>query len=343
MEPERFGGLGGAMPATRVTRVQADGVSPQDRLGWWASMVAEAVMPVAISSDHAHRFKGRATSLQLPHTEVSSFSFSPMSARRTPTHIRRADPESYFLVLVHGSPIGLEQGRNTSLLQAGDMALFDTWHPLACEFQDQGRQCRLTLVRLPRATMPLPYERTNGLLSTRLPTRAGTGALLVSFLAGLRANAAHCDEAELLRLGAVGFDLVAGFLATRFDGASTLSTEARHRILLTRVLAHIDRHLADPELGPVSLAARHHISVRLLHQLFRQHPETVGATIRRRRLERTRADLADPQLRRRAVGEVGVRWGFRDPADFSRAFRAAYGVPPGEYRRMVSVPDHPYI
>ncbi|MEU5402975.1 helix-turn-helix domain-containing protein [Streptomyces sp. NPDC005963] len=332
-------GLGGAMTATGVTRVRADSVSPGDRLGWWSSMVADAVMPVAISCDRADRFEGRAISLQLAHTEVSTFSFSPMSARRTRTHIRRGDPESYFLVLVHGSPIGLEQRRNTTLLQAGDMALFDTWDPLACEFQDQGRQCRLTLVRLPRAAMPLPHERTNALLSTRLPTRAGTGALLVSYLAGLRANAAHCDEAELLRLGAVGFHLVSDFLATRLDGASTLSAEARRQVLLTRVLAHIDHYLADPELGPVTIAAHHHISVRLLHQLFRQQPETVGATIRRRRLERSRADLADPRLCRRTVGEIGLRWGFRHPADFSRAFRAAYGVPPGEYRRTASVLD----
>ncbi|MEU9605303.1 helix-turn-helix domain-containing protein [Streptomyces sp. NPDC048057] len=325
-----------------VTRVRTDVVSPEDRLGWWSSLLAEAVMPVAVSSGHADHFEGRATSLRLPHTEMSMFASSPLSAQRTPAHIRRADSESYFLGLVHGCPIGLEQRRNNTLLRAGDMALFDTWHPLTCEFQDQGRQSRLTLIRLPRATVPLPYDRADALLGTRLPTRTGTGALLGTYLSQLRANAPHCDDAELIRLGTVGFELVTAFLAARTDSLSALSADIRHQVLTTRVLAHIDHHLADPKLGPASIAAHHHISVRLLHLLFRRRPETVSATIRRRRLERTRADLADPRLRRRTVGEIALRWGFRHPADFSRAFRAAYGVPPSEYRHTALGTDPPH-
>ena len=29
---------------------------------------------------------------------------------------------------------------------------------------------------------------------------------------------------------------------------------------------------------------------------------------------------------------VGARWGFADPAHFSRVFKAAYGMPPGVFR-----------
>ncbi|ROO87265.1 hypothetical protein EDD29_4860 [Actinocorallia herbida] len=42
-----------------------------------------------------------------------------MSAERTPAHIRAADTEDYWLVLVHGSPIGLAQRRNSALIAAG--------------------------------------------------------------------------------------------------------------------------------------------------------------------------------------------------------------------------------
>jgi AraC-like DNA-binding protein len=43
-----------------------------------------------------------------------------------------------------------------------------------------------------------------------------------------------------------------------------------------------------------------------------------------------RQDLLDPDLRDRPVSAVGARWGFHDAAAFSRAFRASYGVSPGE-------------
>jgi AraC-like DNA-binding protein len=314
--------------------ISTESVGARDGFEWWASMVSEAVMPVSINSEHADRFRGEATSLRLPQTEVSSFSFSPMSVRRGPAQIRRHDPECYFLFLVHGSPIGIEQRRNNTRLMAGDMALFDTSHALACEFEDDhGRQSRVTLLRLPRTGLPLPPDRTDRLLSTRLSARTGPGALLAGFLSCLRANADGCRPAELERLGAVGVELATVYLAGRLDVATTLPPETRHQALLTGILAFIDHNLADPDLGPATIAAHHHISLRLLHKLFQQRPETVGATIRRRRLERSRADLRDPRLAHRSIGETAARWGFRHQAEFARAFRRAYGVSPSEFRR----------
>jgi AraC-like DNA-binding protein len=55
------------------------------------------------------------------------------------------------------------------------------------------------------------------------------------------------------------------------------------------------------------------------------------------RVERCRADLTDPRLEGMPVHAIGARWGFRSPADFSRAFRAAHGIPPGDYRRQALV------
>ncbi len=317
-----------------LSPVAVDSVSARDGFAWWHRMVERAVVPLTISIAHVDRFRGTATSVQAARTEVSAFSFSPMSWQRTPAHIRQADSESYFLLLVHGSPVRLEQGRTSTTLRAGELTLFDTSHPLACEFEDHGRQSRVTLIRLPRADLPLPQGRADGFLATRLPARTGSGALLTNYLAGLRANAAQCDATELHRLGAVGFDLATAFLAARLDSTAALPAEARAQVLLARIDAFIDHNLADTGLSPAVVAAHHHISVRSLHGLFQQQAETVGARIRRLRLEHSRADLADLRLRHRTVGETAARWGFRHPADFSRAFRAAYGVPPSEFRRQ---------
>ncbi|MFC7484178.1 helix-turn-helix domain-containing protein [Luedemannella flava] len=34
-----------------------------------------------------------------------------------------------------------------------------------------------------------------------------------------------------------------------------------------------------------------------------------------------------------SVHAIAARWGFTSPPQFTRAFVARYGVPPGEYRR----------
>jgi AraC-like DNA-binding protein len=86
-------------------------------------------------------------------------------------------------------------------------------------------------------------------------------------------------------------------------------------------------------LSPAAAAAAHHLSLRSLQQLFRDEGLTVAGWIRARRLERCRRDLADPALDARPVAAIAARWGFSSAADFSRAFRAAHGMPPAEYRR----------
>ncbi|WP_256117847.1 helix-turn-helix domain-containing protein [Streptomyces sp. MnatMP-M27] len=162
-----------------------------------------------------------------------------------------------------------------------------------------------------------------------------------TYLAQLPQAARTCGPAELARLGAIGVDLAATLLAVRLGVQDTLPTETRNAVLLARIKAFIDHHLGDPELCPSAIAAHHHISVRTLHLLFQSEPETVSAWIRRRRLEHCHADLTDPRLRRRSISAIAARWGFLRPADFSRAFRAAYGVAPRELRQAAlrSLPD----
>jgi AraC-like DNA-binding protein len=99
-----------------------------------------------------------------------------------------------------------------------------------------------------------------------------------------------------------------------------------------RVHAFIEARLGDPALSPSTIAAAHYISVRSLHNLFEAQPHSVAGWIRQRRLERCRRDLLDPALRVRPVSAIAARWGLTDPANFTRIFRAAYGVPPGKYR-----------
>ena len=127
-------------------------------------------------------------------------------------------------------------------------------------------------------------------------------------------------------------DLVTVFLAHHLDAADAVSPESRQQALMVGIHSFIEHHLGDPQLSPAVVAAADHISVRYLHRLFQQQGSTVSGQIRQRRLERCRRDLAEPALSALPVHAVGARWGFRHAADFSRAFRVAYGMPPGEYR-----------
>jgi transcriptional regulator GlxA family with amidase domain len=88
--------------------------------------------------------------------------------------------------------------------------------------------------------------------------------------------------------------------------------------------------LQDPALGPESIARAHAISVRALHALFEDGDESVAGLVRRERLARCREDLERPSGG--SVTEIAFRWGFRDAAHFSRAFKREFGVTPRDVR-----------
>jgi AraC-like DNA-binding protein len=102
--------------------------------------------------------------------------------------------------------------------------------------------------------------------------------------------------------------------------------------LFRRIQAFIVLRLPDPGLTPAVIATAHHISARTLHRVFRAHQSTVSGTIRTLRLEHCRAELLDPRSVVRSVNAVGRRWGFADPAHFTRAFKGAFGMSPAAYR-----------
>ena len=92
-------------------------------------------------------------------------------------------------------------------------------------------------------------------------------------------------------------------------------------------------NLHDPQLSPRAVAAAHHISPSYLHRLFQSRGTTVAAWIRTQRLERARRALRDPALRTVPVYRIASQYGFGAHETFTRAFRAAYGIAPADYRR----------
>ncbi|MEX0171694.1 helix-turn-helix domain-containing protein [Streptomyces sp. LMG1-1-1.1] len=322
------------------TVVSAGELPARERFDWFADLVTREVMPTALTAERPADFQAEAAVLDLGNVRVARFSFSPLRSRRTPALIRRGDPEQYQLGLIRRGATVLSQHRNDCRVGAGDLVFWDTSRPSQAAMPDEAGPVQLTMLQLPRTVMPLRTQRIDRLLGSRIPGGHGLGAVLASFLDSLDAHAGQCGPGDLPRLGSVVVDLTAACLAQNLDAEDQLPAEARARTLLQRIHTFVDTHLGDPDLTPAAVAAGHHISVRTLHELFQAYGdgETVQAGIRRRRLERCRDDLARPELLGRPVQAIAARWGFSGPAVFSRAFRAAYGVSPTEFRAL-SVKD----
>nr|WP_317621204.1 helix-turn-helix domain-containing protein [Streptomyces sp. CBMA123] len=296
-----------------------------------------------MTSVHADDFRAEMRRLELGPVTLLRSSFPPTRFRRTAAMVRRTDPEVYHLTMPLAGGLSLTRGagEHTRTFGRGDLYLADSSHPyevraLGAPAAGRGEQRTEAVgIDFPVSLLPLPPHRLRDLLGRGFSVREGTCALLAQFLVGLDRQAAALGPAAADRLGAVAVDLVAAWVAGELDAETELPDEARHRALAEHVRAFARRNLHDPELTPAVIAAAHHVSVSHLHRVFTRQSQgtTLAAWIRAERLERARRDLADPAHRTTPVHAVATRWGLPRADDFSRAFRAAYGLSPREHRR----------
>lgn len=303
---------------------RADGVPVAERAEYWRHVIGQTLIPLEPIDVPDRLLASDVGALQVGELTTST----PGGARRTAVHIRQSDPDLCKIdVLAEGRGVIEQHGREAAL-EPGDFTLVD----LSCPARWSMGPVGIISVMFPPAMLPLRRDDLGRLTGVRMRGDRGTGALVSSLARRLIGQVDNLTGADGARLGTAVLDLLAAGLATRLDRTEDISPEGRRRVLLLRIRAFIEERLGDPELTPRSIAAGHYISIRYLHKLFESEQTTVADWIRRRRLERCRRDLLDPAHRATPVSAIGMRWGFRDAAHFNRVFRAAYSLPPGEYR-----------
>jgi AraC-like DNA-binding protein len=254
----------------------------------------------------------------------------PGGASRTARQVRRLDLEVCKVdLLVRGRGVVAQDGRE-AVLGPGDFTLVDLSRPAHWSMSAM----RLVAVVFPRALLPLRPDEVAKLSAVRFPGDQGAGALVSSLARQLVRGLGDWGAGDGARLGGAVLDLVTVALAARLDRTAELPAPTRQQALRQRVHAFLEARLGDPGLSPATIAAAHHISVRSLYKLFEAEETSVAGWVRQRRLERCRRDLLDPASAARPVSAVAARWGLVNAAHFSRAFRAAYGLSPVEYRAM---------
>ncbi|NEB02960.1 helix-turn-helix domain-containing protein [Streptomyces sp. SID13726] len=314
--------------------MRSEDLPPADRFPWWCEQMAQDIVPSMVSSPHADDFRSVVTVAELGPVVLTALDYPELHSVRSPALVRRSDPERYGLSVVMANDLCFAQRDRESRLTPGHLLLHDTSQPL--ETHAGAGRGEMVMLQLPRTALPLRPERLYPLLARAMSGATGMSAVFARYLVSVAGavRRGEVGEREVGRLGEVALDLAAATLASYVDAEDRLSPETRRQALLARIEAFVELNLADPELTPAVIAAHHHISLGYLHRLFRHRELTVAAWIRHLRLERARADLADPLLRHHPVHALGARWGFQHAADFSRAFRTAHGVPPGDYRRQ---------
>ena len=107
------------------------------------------------------------------------------------------------------------------------------------------------------------------------------------------------------------------------------STFHRRRELFDEALAVIERDYADETLSLAAVAHSIATSRRQLQRVFGERRTSFRRELQRIRMARAAELLRDDAM---PVGAVARAVGYRQPAQFAKAFRRHHGRPPSELR-----------
>lgn len=308
-------------------------VAPHERLAFWRDAVCATMADVDMTRSGDAPFHGGISWREFAmeagdRVALLHIDSVAQAARRTRRHVAGENENWFTLCLQTKGAARIDENGRDNPMGHGDLWLKDSTVTGSIEFDSAFEQL----------VLPVPYAR----LAPRLPANlAGSGsnvsgasplgAVLGAHLTAVSRSIDRLDAPEREALLDATIDLVAlTFSAERRKFCGT-STTVR-RALVMRARRFVEARLADPRLSAGMVARTLGVSIGYLQHAFQAAGTTLGAHIRRRRLERCRDDLADPQRAGEKVSEIAMRWGFNDMPHFSRAFRTMVGLSPREYR-----------
>ena len=185
-------------------------------------------------------------------------------------------------------------------------------------------------VDLPRAAVPVSDTELAAINARRrLAADPVYGSLVRPALVGMAGHLEQLAATRLDGLAEVWTSLITMLIGSvSGNGAGNAELAPARRVQASRFISD---HLADPGLGPDTVAAALHISRRSLYAALDTDDGGIAAQIRRARLAAARSILADP-ADRRPIADIAAQVGLTSPAHFSRLFRRQYGQSPRELR-----------
>ncbi len=311
------------------TLVTTQGTEPARRFDHWVGEVARTMF-VAVDArpGPSDVFHGRAVGANLDELQLCWVSADPMQVRRIGRQTD-GDQDAYykFGLQIDGTAV-VEQDGQRCRIGPRDLVLCDTSRPYTFSYDSP---FRTLLALVPRVLIPLGPDSLRPVTARRIEGHHGLAGIVVSFLHSLTGNIDQVGSASTPRLKDSALSLLTALLA---EQVTEHHPEWSGPAIMLRVRDHIDRHLAEPDLGPDSLCAALGLSRRYLFKLFAAEGDTVAGYIRAQRLRGCARDLIDPTMQHQPVGLIAARWGLADVSHFARLFKSAYGRTPREFRRQ---------
>ncbi|WP_028925050.1 helix-turn-helix domain-containing protein [Pseudonocardia acaciae] len=294
-----------------------------ERAGSWNRAIARASVPINVYS--RGESVGRLCADLVGNLRVLTIRADSATVERTPQLVRSGGDDGFYKLIFHlGGTCRVSQDGRTAELQQRALVISDTTRPYSLDFL--GPYSHQVLM-IPRDALDISGDAVASVTATATPIERGAARVLARIMRGLNSDVHTLSERNRLALSETLIELGGAVLRDAL-GSSLSETESGR---FAEVLAFIEAHLTEANLTPQVVASAHFMSLRSLQLLFHSRNESPSSWIRKRRLENARRDLIRSGLDE-PISAIAARWGFPEVGTFTRAFKRAFGPPPGTYR-----------
>ena len=289
--------------------------------------VCEVYMQWSPELDAEREFQARIETTKIRNASIVRHRCTPHVALRTPANIANSPGECSYLLLSLTGQSECEQRGRTTVAKPGDILVINSEWPT--KFTIGPPRLDVLVVTIPKDDLDGLGDFDCDLTNVLLKQNKTPLAKCLNLMAERMISASTGEMTSLYDACLSLLPLEAGC----FDcGGPDEAVTAKVNYLLSGILSHIDRNIADAGLTPNRVADRFGISVRYVHKLFIGYGTTFCAYTTSRRLDYVCKDLTSPASRQQPISCVAFRWGFNDLSSFNRAFKSRFGCTPSQFR-----------
>ncbi|MBD2765829.1 helix-turn-helix domain-containing protein [Kocuria sp. cx-455] len=295
----------------------------------WRTVIRRSFAALEITAPDEERFRANLRAVELDDVHLFDMTTDAHRVIRTAQLVEQDQGEYFKLSLQLDGECLLRQDGRECVLRPGDLGLYVAYRPYELEYRGPQHSMVMTF---PRSVVHMTPAQVELVTARRVTQDHGLGRVAAPMFRDLAENMDILHGPHAMRLVRSALGMLVSVLSS---DVLELSAEQPGDLLVQQASAYIDDHLGNPELTPGTIAKALYVSVRQLHSRFAAQDLTVSSSIRLKRLEAIRGDLADPALAEETVQAVSGRYGLLDPAHVSKSFKAEFGETPSAYRRRV--------
>ncbi|MBO1012501.1 helix-turn-helix domain-containing protein [Achromobacter sp. SD115] len=294
----------------------------------WQEALCSAYIALDAELPGTNGYQGSLCKADFGPVSITDIQLSPHRIRRRKQHLARLDKDCYYLQILQKGRAQLAQGGHELPSNPAVAALFYSGEPYDLQCL---AEMRALYLEIPRESLKSRMARQDLPIAGNVSIGNGIGKLAAQLCANLVAESLAIAATDKPRLGAELLNIVA--LVLDRDPVPDTDGDPHRLARLSLIQSWIEQHLSDPGLSLEAIAKYHHISVRLLHHLFREVGASPADWIWSRRLQKCHDLICSQQELHRSITDIAYSLGFSSSSHFSNAFKAKFGMRPSEARR----------